>query len=272
MSGLLDPPCALTRNNPSMSYSIAVVLAAGKGTRMKSDLPKVLVPVLERPMLHFVIEALAKAGIDECLVVIGYRGGDVRASLAGYPRVRFVEQREQLGTGHAVMVCREELAAHQGPVLIVTGDSPLIQVSSVRALFDEYERSHPACLLGTAFRDDPRGLGRIVRDAEGRFQAIVEEKDATESQRAIREVNMSTYLFHGPELLHALSKIRADNAQKEYYVTDCPGVLRAEGKDVRALAVLKPCEALSVNTVEDLAAVEAEMKRLRPGGDDAASA
>jgi bifunctional UDP-N-acetylglucosamine pyrophosphorylase/glucosamine-1-phosphate N-acetyltransferase/UDP-N-acetylglucosamine pyrophosphorylase len=170
------------------------------------------------------------------------------------------------------MVCRPELEEHQGPVLIVTGDSPLLQISSVRALLDEYERRRPACLLGTAIRDNPTGLGRIIRDANGEFQAIVEEKDASESQRAIREVNMSTYLFHGPDLLHALSKIRADNSQKEYYVTDCPGVLRAEGKDVRALAVLKPCEALSVNTVEDLAAVEAEMRRLQLGGDAVTSA
>lgn len=243
-----------------MTRKLAVVMAAGKGTRMKSDLPKVLVPVCGRPMIEYVLDTLADCGFDEILVVVGYRAEDVRRALAGRPRVTFVEQAQQLGTGHAVMVCRPQLAAHQGPVLVVTGDSPLLQRASVEHLLDEFARDRPACLLGTIYKDDPHGLGRIVRDEAGEFLAIVEEKDATPQQRLIREVNMSTYLFDCRDLLFALERIGADNAQGEYYITDCPGVLRAAGRRVRALAVLKPREALSINNVEELAAVEAVMR------------
>jgi bifunctional UDP-N-acetylglucosamine pyrophosphorylase / glucosamine-1-phosphate N-acetyltransferase len=244
-----------------MSEPVCVVLAAGKGTRMNSDRPKVLFDALGRPLIGYVIDCLKKVGIERTLVVVGYRAEDVRSALAGCPGVEFVEQSQQLGTGHAVQVCRERLEGHAGPVLIVTGDSPMIQVDSVRQLLEEYRSGYPACILGTLHKADPGGLGRIVRDESGRFQGIVEEKDATPAQRQITEVNMSTYVFHTPDLLHALQQLRADNRQGEYYLTDCPGILQAEGKDVRALAVLRPCEALSVNTLEELAIVENELRR-----------
>ncbi len=246
-----------------MNRRIAIVLAAGKGTRMKSELPKVLIPVCGRPMIDFVLDALEAAGIDETLVVVGYRADLVRQTLAGRSNVRFADQTEQLGTGHAVMMCRAALAGHQGPVLIVTGDSPLAQPDSLARLLDEFARRRPACLLGTAHKDNPHGLGRIVRDAAGQFEQIVEEKDATERQRQITEVNMSCYVFAGPDLLFALDHIRPANAQSEYYLTDCPGVLKAAGRPVEALPVLKPIEALSINTHEELAAVEAVLKTQR---------
>jgi bifunctional UDP-N-acetylglucosamine pyrophosphorylase/glucosamine-1-phosphate N-acetyltransferase/UDP-N-acetylglucosamine pyrophosphorylase len=236
---------------------IAIVLAAGKGTRMKSELPKVLVPVAGRPMIAYVLDALSAAGVDRTIVVVGYRSDLVREALCDRSGVSFVEQTEQLGTGHAVMVARPLLAAHVGPVLVVTGDSPLTQADSVRSLLDVYRRDRPACILGTAHKADPTGLGRIVRDGQGRFDRIVEHKDATDEQRRITEVNMSTYVFAGPDLLNALAQLTSDNAQREYYITDVPGILRREGKDVRAEAALKPCEAMSINTVEDLSAVEA---------------
>jgi bifunctional UDP-N-acetylglucosamine pyrophosphorylase / glucosamine-1-phosphate N-acetyltransferase len=245
-----------------MSNPVAVVLAAGKGTRMKSDRPKVLCEALGRPLIDYVIDSLQRADVGRILVVVGYRGDDVRQALAGRRGVEFVEQSQQLGTGHAVQVCRDSLDGHAGPVLIVAGDSPLIQTDSVQRLLSEHQSGRPACILGTLHKADPSGLGRILRDELGRFLGIVEEKDATEDQRRITEVNMSTYVFHGPELLHSLQRLRADNRQQEYYLTDCPGILRAEGKDVRALAVLQPCEALSVNTLDELAVVEDELKRL----------
>jgi bifunctional UDP-N-acetylglucosamine pyrophosphorylase / glucosamine-1-phosphate N-acetyltransferase len=245
-----------------MSNCVGVVMAAGKGTRMKSDLPKVLVPVCGRPMIHFVLDALEEAGLDEVHVVVGYRADDVRSELAGRRNVDFVLQAEQLGTGHAVMVCREQLARHDGPVLVVAGDSPLMQPESIKALFAEYNRSRPACILGTGLKDDPTGLGRIVRDASGNFAGIVEEKDATPEQRGIHEVNLSCYVFDCRELLGALEKIRADNAQREYYLTDCPGVLKGAGRDVRALPILQPCEALSINTIHELEVVAAEMRSM----------
>ena len=227
---------------------------------MKSELPKVLIEVCGRPMIDYVLDALDATQVDRVLVVVGYRADLVRQLLSSRPRVRFVEQTEQLGTGHAVMVCREALAGHDGAVLIVTGDSPLAQPDSLRTLLDEFDRDRPACLIGTAHKDNPHGLGRIVRDERGKFERIVEEKDASDDQRRITEVNMSYYVFAGPDLLFALERIRPANNQAEYYLTDCPGVLKAAGRRVRALPILKPIETLSINTRDELSAVEAVLR------------
>ncbi|MEM1303307.1 MAG: NTP transferase domain-containing protein [Planctomycetota bacterium] len=243
-----------------MPPPLAIVLAAGKGTRMKSDLPKVLVPVCGKPMVRYVIDALREAGVGRIVVVVGYREELVRAELANEDDVDFVTQAEQLGTGHAVMMARRPIGEHEGPVVVVAGDSPMLQASSVRSLLAEFEQTRPACLLGTAHRDDPTGLGRIVRDDAGAFVGIVEEKDATDAERQITEVNMSTYLFNAADLLASLEGLTTDNAQAEYYITDCPTLLRESGKRVDALAALQACEALSINTTDDLAAVEAEMQ------------
>ncbi len=246
-----------------MNQPMAIVLAAGQGTRMETDLPKVLCEACGRPLIDYVLDALTEAGVGRQVVVVGYRSDDVRAALASRDSVEFVEQTEQLGTGHAVKVCRERIADHSGAVMIVTGDSPMLQPESVKALLDEFQASRPACILGTLHREDPTGLGRIVRDKNGKFLAIVEEIDATDKQRRLTEVNMSTYLFDRDALLDALGKMKNNNKQGEYYLTDCPGILKAENRDVRALPVLMPCEALSINTVDELSIVEAEMKKTR---------
>lgn len=249
---------AASRREPAL----AIVLAAGQGTRMKSDLPKVLVPVGGRPMVRYVTDALDAAGINHTLVVVGYRSELVRAEFNGEANISFAEQHEQLGTGHAVMMCRKQLAAQRGPVLIVAGDSPMLQASSVRKLLDAFREGEYACLLGTVDREDPTGFGRVVRGEKGNFTGIVEERDATEDQRATREINVSTYLFDPAELMAALDKLTDQNAQGEYYITDCPAILMAAGKKVQALKVLEPCESLSINSMEDLVVVERELKRL----------
>jgi bifunctional UDP-N-acetylglucosamine pyrophosphorylase/glucosamine-1-phosphate N-acetyltransferase/UDP-N-acetylglucosamine pyrophosphorylase len=245
---------------------IAIVMAAGKGTRMKSELPKVLVPVCGRPMIDYVLQALRQAGVGRQIVVIGHRAELVERHLGGQPDVTFVRQTQQLGTGHAVMMCRQELADFDGPVLVVAGDSPLMQSDSIEALFAEFDQARPACILGTGYRDDPTGFGRILRDPQGRFAGIVEEKDASDQQRQIREVNLSCYVFNCRDLLVSLQQLDNTNVQGEYYVTDCPGILLNRGLDVRALDVLKPCEALSINTVNDVRQVEAEMQRRQQAG------
>jgi bifunctional UDP-N-acetylglucosamine pyrophosphorylase/glucosamine-1-phosphate N-acetyltransferase/UDP-N-acetylglucosamine pyrophosphorylase len=245
-----------------MRESLAVVMAAGKGTRMKSELPKVLFPVLGRPMIHWVLDALEKGGVARSLVVVGYRASDVRAELRERRNIDFVEQTEQLGTGHAVKMCLPQLVEHEGPVLIVTGDSPLIQSSTVKRLLEAFERDRPACLMGTIHKANPMGLGRIVRDHLGEFLAIVEEKDATQEQRRITEANMSTYVFEGRDLVTALGKLTNENRQREYYITDAPGILKLAGKTVVAWPILQPCEALSINSVEELRQVEDEMGKL----------
>ena len=244
-----------------MTQQLAIVLAAGKGTRMESEMPKVLVPALERPLIDYVLDALDRAGIDRVLVVVGYRSDDVRAALADRNNVTFVEQSEQLGTGHAVQMCVPHMQDFDGPVLIVTGDSPLTQSSSLKQLLALFQSQRPACILGTLHKDDPHGLGRIVRDEAGDFLAIVEKKDATDQQQALTEVNMSSYVFECQRLLPALRELKNNNRQGEYYITDCPGILKRAGMDVRALAVLQPCEALSVNNLADLAIVEREMRK-----------
>ncbi|MDX1945804.1 MAG: NTP transferase domain-containing protein [Pirellulaceae bacterium] len=245
-----------------MHDTVAVVLAAGMGKRMKSDLPKVLCPVLGRPMIDYVLDALSAAGVRRVVAVVGYRGEEVVTALRDRSNVDFAWQTERLGTGHAVQIARDKLAGHGGPVVIVAGDSPMIQAASIQRLLGHYQVAQPSCLLGTLHKANPAGLGRIVRDGAGEFLAIVEEKDATPAQRPLTEVNMSTYVFRGPDLLHALGQLQNNNQQGEFYLTDCPGILRREGKLVEALPVLQPCEALSINTPEELGQVEAELRRM----------
>jgi bifunctional UDP-N-acetylglucosamine pyrophosphorylase/glucosamine-1-phosphate N-acetyltransferase/UDP-N-acetylglucosamine pyrophosphorylase len=240
----------------------AIILAAGKGTRMKSDLPKVLMLACGRPLVDYVLDTVRAAGIDDIVVVVGYQAELVREALHDRKGVRFCEQTEQLGTGHAVQICRGELEGFDGGVLVLTGDSPLTQVASLAHLIDLFQSEQTSCVMGTLLTDDPAGLGRIVRDGHGNFLAIVEEKDATEDQKKINEVNMSTYLFDCRALLGALDRLSNNNRQGEFYITDCPGILKSDGLDVRALPVLRPCEALSINTVEDLRIVEEEMRRI----------
>lgn len=243
----------------SSQSPVAIVMAAGKGTRMKSEDPKVLFQVRGRPMIDYVLDALAQGGVRRVIVVVGHRAERVRDALAGREGIEFCLQQEQLGTGHAVMVCCDKIRDHRGPLVVVAGDAPMMQATSIASLLNEYYRKPAACLLGTVHKDDPTGLGRIVRDQDGEFLAIVEQKDASPEQQQITEVNMSYYVFDCQELLQALGKIRRNNAQREYYITDCPGVMKSEGKPVRAMNVLQPCEVLGVNTLEELQIVEAAM-------------
>jgi bifunctional UDP-N-acetylglucosamine pyrophosphorylase/glucosamine-1-phosphate N-acetyltransferase/UDP-N-acetylglucosamine pyrophosphorylase len=213
-------------------------------------------------MIHWVLDAIQKAGIRKTVVVVGYEADLVKNEIGARSGVQFALQAQQLGTGHAVQMCRDYLLESNGPVLIVAGDSPLIQASSIAELLQEFAYRELDCLLGTLFKDNPQGLGRIVRDANGGFDRIVEEKDATAEQREIREVNMSTYLFKAPSLVSALGQLQNNNAQAEYYLTDCPQLLKKNGSRVDALPVLKPCESLSINTLEELGRVEAKMQEM----------
>lgn len=234
----------------------AIVLAAGKGTRMKSELPKVLFPVCGKPMINYVLDALDAAKIDEILVVVGYQQELVRAEIQSRKNVQFAEQKELLGTGHAVMSCRDYLEGFDGPVFIIAGDNPMLQSSSVDRLFEEFEKSGASCVLGTVYKDNPFGMGRVLRDEQGNFIGVVEEKDATDEQRKIKEINISYYVFNTPDLLASLDSIRNNNAQKEYYITDVPKILLDAGKKILALPVLKEIECLGVNTQADVAEVE----------------
>lgn len=236
-----------------MNQLVAVVLAAGEGTRMKTDRAKVLHELCGRPMIDYVLDAARAAGARRIIVVIGHKADEVRAALAGQGDVEFMLQTEQRGTGHAVQMCRNLLSAHDGSVLILTGDSPLVLGSSLLQLVETCEQARAACVLGTAVVSNSFGLGRIVRDTDGHFLKIVEEKDASDEERAIGEINPSYYMFQCADLLDALTKIRPNNKQKQLYLTDCPGVLKAEGKKVLAMNVLEEEESYGVNSRDELA-------------------
>lgn len=231
---------------------------------MKSDLPKVLCPVVGRAMIHFVIDALERAGIHRQIVVVGYEADAVKRELESRENhnIEFALQAEQLGTGHAVQCCREQLEQQDGPTIVVAGDSPLIQSDSLKTLLDHFNRTQPALLLGTLEKEDPTGLGRIVRNESGDFTGIVEHKDATPEQLKIKEVNMSTYLFGTPDLLNGLSMLKNDNAQQEYYLTDCARLLRESGRPVEALPALQACESLSINNPDELQLVDEKMRAM----------
>jgi UDP-N-acetylglucosamine diphosphorylase/glucosamine-1-phosphate N-acetyltransferase len=235
----------------------AIILAAGKGTRMKSDLPKVLHEVSGRPMLAYVLDACQAAGCQSPIVVIGHDAPRVRRTFASLDRrVQWVEQTQQLGTGHAVMMCQAALASAQGPVLVLAGDGPLVRAETLRNLLAAHARSGAACTLATSILDDPARYGRIVRDGKGELSAIVEYLDATAQQRQIREVNVSLYCFDAAALRNVLPRLTNDNAKKEYYLTDALSLLRQGGAKVQALPAVPADEVLSINTPEELAQVE----------------
>ncbi len=237
----------------SLNGPVAIILAAGQGKRMKSDKAKVLHEVCGRPMISYVVDAARGAGARTIIVVVGYAADQVHESLNGEPDIRFVTQVDQLGTGHAVKTCRELLSGYQGPVLVLVGDEPLLRPEPLADLLARQEHDHAACLLGTAKVHDAMGFGRILRDSAGRFLRIVEERDCTPEEKAIREVNPSCYVFQLPLLWDALEQIGTSNAQHEYYLTDAPERLIAMGHKVVALNVLRPDDILGVNTRQHLA-------------------
>jgi bifunctional UDP-N-acetylglucosamine pyrophosphorylase / glucosamine-1-phosphate N-acetyltransferase len=235
---------------------MAIVLAAGKSTRMKSTRPKVVHEICSRPMVEWVLDAIRSAGVGPIVTVVGYGADEVRRVLGSQKNVTFALQAEQKGTGHAVMMCRDHLARHSGPVLVLYGDMPLIRSESLRSLLDDLASERAACVIGTASTPSNAGLGRIVRDASGQFEKIVEEKDASLQELKICEINTGCYAFDGTSLVWALDRIQPNNKQNEYYLTDCPRLLKEDGKRVVAAQRFDMAEALGVNTRVQLAEVE----------------
>ncbi|MBN2113319.1 MAG: bifunctional UDP-N-acetylglucosamine diphosphorylase/glucosamine-1-phosphate N-acetyltransferase GlmU [Acidimicrobiia bacterium] len=234
----------------------AIVLAAGRGTRMKSERPKVLFEVAGRSLLAWVLDAVAEVGADEVIVVVGHGADEVRAALP--EGVRAVTQQPQLGTGHAVMAALAAVGEVGGDtILVVPGDTPLLRPETLRALV-EARADAPASLLTTEM-PDPTGYGRVVRRGS-RVVGIVEQRDATPEQRVIREVAVSTYAFDGAALAAALAALGTGNDQGEYYLTDAVAALAADG-EVRAVPVADPAEVQGINSQDQLATVVAEVRR-----------
>lgn len=249
----------------------AVILAAGMGKRMNSDLPKVLHPALGVPLVHHVLDRLEPLHPARVILVVGHKEELVRQACADRG-VRFATQSPQLGTGHAIQVAWDEIAA-PGPgdaapasapgaldrVLVLAGDMPLVRTESLRRLLERHAREKNAVTVLTGDLADPAGYGRIVRDEAGRFVKIVEEKDATPDERAIHEVNSGIYVFDRAPLEEGLASLRADNRQKEYYLTDTLAFLRGKGLGVGIEPATHESELMGVNTVDQLAEVERQL-------------
>ncbi len=248
----------------------AVILAAGKGTRMQSDLPKVMHEVADRPMLHWVIDACREVGARRIVVVVGHRAELVKESLAEATDIEFAMQSEQLGTGHAVDQARSAFADSGGhDVLVLCGDGPLIRSETLHTLLETHRETDAAATLATAVIEDSTGYGRIVRDADGDFARIVEQKDASEAEQAIREVNPSYYCFKAGPLFERLSRTDNDNANGEYYITDVFGLARDDGDRVAVVDAVPAEDILSINDPGQLAEVDGILRaRLTTTGDD----
>lgn len=232
-----------------------VILAAGKGTRMKSRLPKVLHPLAGRPLIDHVLELARSLEPDRTIVVVGYRADQVRQHLAGRPGLRFALQEPQLGTGHAVMAAADHLADYHGPVLVLYGDVPGLTHATAAQLLAEHQAQGNALTVLAMDLEQPGAYGRLVTDATGRLTAIVEARDATERQRRITLVNSGIYVIDNQPMLAGLKDLRPDNQQAEYYLTDLVGLFVARGLKVGWSLCPDPAEVAGVNSAAELKAL-----------------
>jgi len=238
-----------------------VVLAAGEGKRMKSAVPKVMHPLLGRSMLGHVLEALSALRPTRSIVVVGHAADQLTAHLAEIaPDARAVLQEEQKGTGHATRVAVEGAGLTSGTVIVAFGDTPLLRADTLVGLVDRHESAGAAATILTAQLADPYGLGRILRNAKGEVDAIVEERDATPAQRAITEINAGVYAFDAALLAPALDKLTTQNAQGEEYLTDVIGLLVDSGRTVLAYPAMEPADVLGCNDRVQLATVRATLR------------
>jgi bifunctional UDP-N-acetylglucosamine pyrophosphorylase/glucosamine-1-phosphate N-acetyltransferase len=250
-----------TKNGKSKRRTIGIILAAGKGTRMITDLPKVLHEVCGRPMLAFVIDSCRAAGIEHLYVIVGYGKDKVIEQFKDAPDITWVEQKEQKGTGHAVMCCQPYLKNFDGNCVILCGDGPLIRTQTLTELLEKHNHEKSSATLATSILNDPTGYGRIVRDSYGNLQGIVEHSDCTAEQKKIQEVNPSYYCFDWKDLDWALERITPSNVKKEYYLTDALSVLIKSGKKAIAITAVPPQDVLSINSRHQLADVSKLMQR-----------
>ena len=234
----------------------AVVLAAGKGTRLHSDdtdMPKVMREANGKPLLWYVLDALAFIDKKDIILVVGYKKESITGSFGGYS---FAEQKEQLGTGHAVMEASNELAGFTGALLVCYGDMPAIKREVYEQLLNYHFEEGNDCTLLTGESTLQMSFGRIKRDENGNFLRVIEEKDCTPQQLEITELNTGVYVFDTPKLLNALKELNNNNAQGEYYITDVPAIMRGYNAKIGILKRDLGDDILGVNTLEHLEMVE----------------
>ncbi len=242
-----------------MSDTHIVVLAAGKGTRMKSGLPKVLHRAAGLPLIDHVLRAAASLTPASVVVIVGHQADSLIGALGNRPGLSFAEQEPQLGTGHALLQAAPALEGARGTVVLLSGDVPLLRPATLERLCAVHEQSGAAATVLTATMDDPSGYGRIVRE-DGCIAAIVEHKDASREQRQIREINSGIYAFDVATLFDALRQVGSANAQGEYYLPDLVAIYRSRGLTVETVRLDDPGEILGVNSRKELAEVTAVLK------------
>ena len=232
-----------------------LILAAGKGTRMKSDLPKVIHKIDGKELVKYVIKQAKDVGSEEIWVITGHKGLMVREVTADED-VFYVEQKEMLGTGHAVMQAEDALKNKDGDVLILCGDVPLLRGETLKKFREFHSSSEATATVMTTKFDNPFGYGRIITNENGGIIKIVEEKDATEEERKVKEINSGVYIVDLKELFNALDGISSDNASNEYYLTDVIAILKNKDKKVQTYLIEDNTEILGINTIEQLKEAE----------------
>lgn len=237
----------------------AIILAGGEGTRMKSKMPKVLHKILNKTMVDYVIDVALKCGCEDVCTVIGHKGDMVRESI-GEGRVKFAIQKEQLGTGHAVMQA-DDFIDENKDIIILYGDTPLITAETIEKLVTFHRDNGNGCTIVSAIVDDPTGYGHIIRNAGGSFKKNVEHKDATDDEKNIKEINTGIYCFNGAKLKDALKNITNDNSQGEYYLPDTLEIILSKGSSVDAMVVDDVTEFFGVNSRVQLAEATEIMKK-----------
>jgi len=233
-----------------------VILAAGKGTRMNSDLPKVLHKLNGKALLDFVLDESELLNPKEIILIVGFKKEQVISHTQNRTNLKYVTQMEQLGTGHAVLQTEEILKNKEGHILILYGDVPNIKESTLRPIIDDHIISNRDLTLITAEIDDPTGYGRIIRDKNGNLLKIVEEKDCIDDERKIKEWNPGIYIFKIPEIFEILHNIKTNNASKEYYLTDAIGLAQQSDMQIKATKIANSNEVIGVNTVDQLEELE----------------
>jgi bifunctional UDP-N-acetylglucosamine pyrophosphorylase/glucosamine-1-phosphate N-acetyltransferase len=226
-----------------------LVLAAGKGTRMKSDLPKVIHKVNGMPMIEKILKTLKNIGSEENILILGHKKEEVLAVVGEVP---YVIQGEQLGTGHAIMQGKDKLKDYDGDIMVLCGDTPLLREETLQNLYEHHKNSGASTTILTSIYENPFGYGRIVKE-NGTVKAIVEEKEADEKTKKIKEVNAGVYCFNAKELFNALSKVNNNNEKGEYYLTDVIGIQSAENKKIESFILADDREILGVNSKVELA-------------------
>lgn len=240
-----------------MNDTIAVILAAGRGTRMKSDTPKVLHEILGKSAISRVMDSVKEAGVKDVITVIGFGGEKLREYLKG---MKTVVQKELLGSGDAVAATRNDLEGFDGDLLVVCGDTPLIKGATMRDIAQKHKSTGAVMTILTAVLKDPTGYGRIERDDNGLIVKIVEEEKAQLYEEVINEVNVGTYCFRAKDLFSALNEIKPDNAKKEFFLTDVVEILRRKGSAIESVTMEDPEEMIGINSRKDLAEATRIMK------------